>query len=134
MALLACWLPLDAGGEYSIEANPANLDEDKIRVLAEHGITRVSLGSQSFDRKVLRVLDRDHSPDDVPRAVERVRRRIDTVSLDLIFGAPGQTLDQWRGDLRRALAPRLSTSPHTASPTRQAPHFGNGRIAARCTR
>jgi oxygen-independent coproporphyrinogen-3 oxidase len=104
LTLLSRWLHLEPDGEYSIEANPANLDDDKIRVLADHGITRVSLGSQSFDRNVLRVLDRDHAPEDVPRAVDRVRRRIAAISLDLIFGAPGQTLDQWRNDLRQTLA------------------------------
>lgn len=102
LILLSRWLIVEPGGEFSIEANPANLDDEKIRVLADHGVTRVSLGSQSFDRNVLRVLDRDHAPEDVPRAVERVRRRIATISLDLIFGAPGQTLEQWRADLRQA--------------------------------
>jgi len=104
LQLLRHWFVLEPGGEFSIEANPANLDDDKIQVLADHGVGRVSLGGQSFDRNVLRVLDRDHAPEDVPRAIERVRRRISIISLDLIFGAPGQTLDQWRDDLRQALA------------------------------
>ena len=98
------WLPLDSGGEWSIEANPDTLDDDKIAVLADHGVNRVSLGAQSFHPHLLDVLDRRHVPSEVGRAVERVRRRIAHVSLDLIFGAPGQTEADWRADLAAALA------------------------------
>ncbi len=101
---LAHWLPVDAGGEFSLEANPESLDADKVCLLAEHGLTRVSLGAQSFDSGMLQVLDRRHGPAEVPRAVERVRRRIPQVSLDLIFGVPGQTLARWGADLRATLA------------------------------
>jgi oxygen-independent coproporphyrinogen-3 oxidase len=104
LASLGRWLPLQAGGEFSVEANPDSLDADKVAVLAEHGVTRVSLGAQSFHPHLLRVLERRHTPAEVPRAVERVRRRIGQVSLDLIFGVPGQTEDEWREDLARALA------------------------------
>src|SRR5262249_8549112 len=98
------WLPLESGGEFSIEANPGTLDADKVAVLADHGVTRVSLGAQSFQPELLQVLERDHSPDDVARAVAAVRRRIPEISLDLIFGVPGQTLAAWDTDLRGALA------------------------------
>jgi oxygen-independent coproporphyrinogen-3 oxidase len=98
------WLPLEAGHEFTIEANPGTLDAEKVAVLADHGVTRVSLGAQSFQPHLLRVLERDHEPEDVPRAVEVVRRRIGEVSLDLIFGVPGQTFADWDADLRRALA------------------------------
>ncbi len=98
------WLPLRSGGEWSIEANPDTLDDEKVAVLADHGVTRVSLGAQSFHPHLLEVLDRRHVPAQVPRAVERVRRRIASVSLDLIFGVPGQTEAEWRADLAAALA------------------------------
>jgi len=104
LADLARWLPLRPGHEFAIEANPVNLDTEKIAVLADHGVNRVSLGVQSFQPHLLRTLGRDHQPDDVPRAVEAVRHRIDNVSLDLIFGVPGQTRDEWDDDLRHALA------------------------------
>jgi oxygen-independent coproporphyrinogen-3 oxidase len=97
------WLPLEPGHEFSIEANPGTLSADKIAVLADQGVTRVSLGAQSFQPPLLQVLERDHAPDDVPRAVEAVRRRIAQVSLDLIFGVPGQTLAAWDVDLCQAL-------------------------------
>ena len=84
------WLPLQLGGEWSIEANPDTIDDDKVAVLADHGVTRVSLGAQSFHPHLLNVLDRRHVPSQVAQAVERVQRRIASLSLDLIFGAPGQ--------------------------------------------
>jgi oxygen-independent coproporphyrinogen-3 oxidase len=90
--------------EFSIESTPDSLTPDKVAVLADHGVTRVSIGVQSFDPRALAVLERIHSPADVPRAVECVRQRIDNVSLDLIFGVPGQTLADWDADLKRALA------------------------------
>jgi oxygen-independent coproporphyrinogen-3 oxidase len=99
-------LPLADGGEFSIEANPDSLDADKVRALADHGVTRVSLGAQSFQPNILAALDRRHHPDEIPRAIERVRSRIKQVSLDLIFGAPGQTLAEWHDDLTQALALR----------------------------
>jgi oxygen-independent coproporphyrinogen-3 oxidase len=74
-----------------------------VAVLAGHGVTRVSLGAQSFDAGLLKVLERRHSPDEVPRAFERARRHIPQVSLDLIFGVPGQTPGRWGADLARAL-------------------------------
>jgi oxygen-independent coproporphyrinogen III oxidase len=97
------WLP--GAQEFSIEANPSTLSADKIAVLAEHGVNRLSLGVQSFDGGILRVLERDHRPEDVSQGLlARIRRHIPQVSLDLIFGVPGQTLEEWQGDLRRALS------------------------------
>ena len=98
------WLPLETDGEFSIEANPDTLDAEKVAVLADHGVNRVSLGAQSFHPHLLNVLDRRHLPSHVAEAAERVRRRIAVVSLDLIFGAPGQTESEWRADLAAALA------------------------------
>lgn len=106
LSALRRWLPFDpeVEPEFSIECNPDTLTADKIDVLADHGVTRVSLGAQSFHADLLRTLERAHDPDEIARAVERVRRRIDNVSLDLIFGVPGQTEAQWRTDLERALS------------------------------
>src|SRR5947199_6038443 len=103
LSAVARWLPPEPGHEFSIEANPGTLDADKVTVLADHGVTRVSLGAQSFDPGLLGVLERDHAPADVPRAVEIVRARIPQLSLDLIFGVPGQSLAEWQRDLEQAL-------------------------------
>jgi oxygen-independent coproporphyrinogen-3 oxidase len=105
LTLLSRWLPLsESDAEFSVEANPDTLTADKVAVLADRGVTRVSLGAQSFHPHLLRTLDRAHEPAEIPRAVEAVRRRIGQVSLDLIFGVPGQTADEWSDDLRRALS------------------------------
>jgi oxygen-independent coproporphyrinogen III oxidase len=98
------WLTPLPDHEFSVEANPGTLDADKVTVLANHGVNRVSLGAQSFQRRLLGALERDHRPEDVPAAVERVKKRIANVSLDLIFGVPGQTLAQWQADLDAALS------------------------------
>lgn len=97
------WLRPVEGYEFTIEANPGTLDQDKIAVLAEHGVNRVSLGAQSFHPDLLRELGRDHVPANVPRAVARLKKRIAQVSLDLIFGVPGQDLRQWGADLSHCL-------------------------------
>jgi oxygen-independent coproporphyrinogen III oxidase len=99
-----CWLPLSPGGEFSIESTPDSLSADKASVLAAHGITRVSIGVQSFHPALLSALDRRHTTDQIPRAVETVRQRSLDLSLDLIFAAPGSTLGTWESDLTAALA------------------------------
>lgn len=104
LTLLDAWLPLVPAGEYSIEANPGSLTMEKLHVLAQHGVTRVSLGSQSFQPRLLRVLERDHQSQDIVRAVNGCRQIGAQVSLDLIFGVPGQTFADWHADLRQALA------------------------------
>jgi oxygen-independent coproporphyrinogen-3 oxidase len=99
------WLPLESGGEFSVEANPDTLTVEKVAVLAAHGVNRVSLGAQSFRSATLQALERAHRPEEIGKAVERVRQAgIEQLSLDLIFGAPGQTLADWQRDLEQALA------------------------------
>jgi oxygen-independent coproporphyrinogen-3 oxidase len=98
------WLPFSADHECSIEANPDTIDARRINALVAHGVNRISLGAQSFHPHLLRVLERQHNPDHVARAIDQIKQRIDNVSLDLIFGVPGQTLKEWQSDLNRALA------------------------------
>ncbi len=103
-SLLRHWLTLQPGYEFSVEGNPGTFDADKVAVLADHGVNRLSLGAQSFQPHLLRVLERDHSPADVSRSVELARKHFATISLDLIFGVPGQSLSEWKTDLECALA------------------------------
>jgi len=103
LTLIRRWLPLNAGGEWSVESTPDTLDATRVDVLADHGVTRVSIGVQSFREALLMALDRVHSPADNGPAVERVKARGQQVSLDLIFGIPGQTPADWRADLAQAL-------------------------------
>ncbi|MCE9554645.1 MAG: radical SAM family heme chaperone HemW [Planctomycetes bacterium] len=94
---------LAAGAEFSVEANPVDLDEARLDVLSQFGVTRISLGAQSFDASKLKLLERDHSAADIARAFEGARRHVAQVSLDLIFATPGETLDAWQRDLELAL-------------------------------
>jgi oxygen-independent coproporphyrinogen-3 oxidase len=97
------WLPLRHGGEFSIESTPESISPERVEVLAAGGVNRVSIGVQSFQPRLLEALDRIHGPKHVAPAVQLLRQRGMSVSLDLIFGVPGQTLDDWRTDLDRAL-------------------------------
>ncbi len=98
------WFRLSPGGEWTVEANPGTLDLEKVEVLAQGGVNRVSLGAQSFQAPLLRALERNHAPADVSRAVELLNGRIPRWSLDLIFGIPGSTLDDCLADLGEALS------------------------------
>jgi putative oxygen-independent coproporphyrinogen III oxidase len=98
------WLSLRPEGEFSVESNPDGLTTEKIAVLADRGVNRVSLGVQSFQPEFLSRLERQHGPSHVGPAVERIRARISNVSLDLIFAVPGQTPGEWDADLTAALA------------------------------
>ena len=104
LRMTQAWLPLLPDHEFSAEANPSYLDRDKIELLHAFGVNRLSLGVQSFQPALLQTLERDHRPDDVPRVLEFIRPRIANVSVDLIFGVPGQTPAQWHDDLARGLA------------------------------
>jgi oxygen-independent coproporphyrinogen-3 oxidase len=103
MRIIRRWLPLREGGEFSIESTPESITPAKLDVLAAGGVNRVSIGVQTFHAHLLPVLDRIHRPEHVAPAVEAVRSRGMAVSLDLIFGVPGQSLDDWRTDLDRAM-------------------------------
>jgi oxygen-independent coproporphyrinogen-3 oxidase len=89
--------------EVTTEANPDTVTPDGMAELAAAGYTRVSLGMQSAVPHVLATLDRTHEPAAVARAVEAVRSAGMAVSLDLIYGTPGETLEDWRRSLDAAL-------------------------------
>jgi oxygen-independent coproporphyrinogen-3 oxidase len=90
--------------EVSIEANPGDVTDSLAAAAVACGTTRVSLGGQSLDATTLAALDRDHTPDDVRRAVDILLRRGLTVSVDLMTAAPGQTLADVDRDLEALVA------------------------------
>lgn len=103
---------LAADAEFSIEANPLNLSNDKIDFLQQSGINRVSLGVQSFHSEILTFLERDHQPQEIFDIVHNLQARIPNTSLDLIFAVPGQSLQDWQDSLAAAVGlkiPHLST-------------------------
>jgi len=90
--------------EITLEANPADLDQESASLLASLGVNRVSFGGQSFDNRVLAFLGRRHRAVDVPRSVAALRSGgIERLSIDLIFSVPGQTVDQWLETLHQAI-------------------------------
>jgi len=101
-SLLRRWFRLAPGYEWSIEANPAGLTDDKLEVLRTAGVNRVSLGVQTFDVELLKLLERDHDGEIAIDAVRRLRNNFENVSIDLIFGIPGQTLAHWIDTIERA--------------------------------
>ncbi len=89
----------------TVEANPETVTPELARALRAAGVTRVSLGAQTFQPELLRVLERVAGPDDVRRAVHHLRdARFDNISLDLIYGIPGQSAADLAADLGGALA------------------------------
>jgi putative oxygen-independent coproporphyrinogen III oxidase len=95
---------LASGAEVTTEANPDSVSAESLIALAEGGFTRVSFGMQSAVPHVLRTLDRTHDPANVARAVGWARRAGLDVSLDLIYGTPGESLDDWRRSLDTAVS------------------------------
>lgn len=95
--------PLSPGAEVTVEANPGETDAAALSALVAAGVNRVSFGVQSFDAGTLAALGRTHTPDDARRAVDLARATgVASVSLDLIYGAPGQTPAAAAADARTA--------------------------------
>ncbi|NCT90201.1 coproporphyrinogen III oxidase [Cellulomonas sp. APG4] len=95
---------LKAGAEVTTEANPDSVTPESLATLARAGVTRVSFGMQSAVPHVLATLDRTHDPARVPEAVRWARDVGLAVSLDLIYGTPGESVDDWRRSLDAVLA------------------------------
>jgi putative oxygen-independent coproporphyrinogen III oxidase len=102
-AAIAEW-GLEDGAEVTTEANPDSVTPESLALLKAAGFTRVSFGMQSAVPHVLKVLDRTHTPSRVPRVVQWAREAGLAVSLDLIYGTPGESLDDWRYSLETALS------------------------------
>ena len=90
--------------EITTEANPDNVDLEYLQALKDGGFTRVSFGMQSAVDSVLKVLDRTHTPAKVPQVVAWAKQVGLQVSVDLIYGAPTETLEQWKESLEAAIA------------------------------
>jgi len=93
-----------AGAEVTTEANPDSVDDAYLAALAAGGFTRVSFGMQSAVPRVLATLERTHDPARIAPVVHGARAAGLEVSLDLIYGTPGETIDDWRASLEQAIA------------------------------
>ncbi|MCF8146240.1 MAG: radical SAM family heme chaperone HemW [Deltaproteobacteria bacterium] len=91
--------------EFTVEANPSDLSEKKVRLLKDLGCNRINLGIQSFDDRALAFLGRRHTAEDAKGALARLRRfGFHNVGVDLIYGLPGQSVDAWTNTLKCALS------------------------------
>jgi oxygen-independent coproporphyrinogen-3 oxidase len=91
--------------EITLEANPNGLTSELLSGWREAGVNRLSLGAQSFSPRKLALLFRDHGPEDTARSVENARTAaFSNISLDLIFGLPEETLEEWEADLQTAFS------------------------------
>lgn len=101
---LRATLPVAADAEVTIEANPETVDAPGLAVLVAAGLTRLSVGAQSFATSVLATLGRLHDPAGVGAAVAAAGQAgVARIGIDLIYGAPGETAEQWRDTLRRTV-------------------------------
>lgn len=99
------WYAISRDAEITVEMNPGTLDREKARILLASGVNRVSLGVQSFRDDELKTLGRIHSADEATRAVALLKDAgFTNLSLDLIYGIPGQTRDSWNKTLLEATA------------------------------
>ena len=110
-------LPLMAGCEITLEANPGTFERERFRAFRAAGVTRLSVGVQSFDDAQLRALGRVHDATQATQAVREAASAFETFNLDLMYALPGQTLEALQRDLQAALAfnpPHLSVYHLTA--------------------
>ena len=102
-AVVDTWGLVD-DAEVTTEANPDSVDAGYLRSLADAGFTRVSFGMQSVVPHVLATLERTHDPERIPLVVKWAREAGLSVSLDLIYGTPGESLDDWRQSVEHAIS------------------------------
>jgi oxygen-independent coproporphyrinogen-3 oxidase len=103
--ILAEHVPLRECAEVSMEANPESLTAEKAAIARAFGVGRMSMGVQTFHARHLAFLDRAHSAERAEEAFAALRAAgCENVSIDLMFGIPGETLAEWQADLERALA------------------------------
>ena len=90
--------------EVTIEMNPDDVTEEYAHALSQLSVNRVSMGAQTFDDTRLRFLNRRHNARQVPQAVKTLREAgISNISIDLMYGFPGETIDNWQDDITKAL-------------------------------
>lgn len=102
---VATYFPQGPNVEFSMEANPGTVDEEKLAAMKEGGVNRISFGVQSFNNELLERIGRIHNTDDVYRSLESAKRiGFDNLSIDLMFGLPKQTVEIMEHTLDSALA------------------------------
>ena len=110
LSLITKHIPMSSVKEFSSEANPDELTIDKLQALYNGGVNRLSMGVQSFDQSLLKKIGRTHSNEHVYETIQNARNvGFKNISIDLMYGLPGQSMEQWQETLEKALALKL---PH----------------------
>lgn len=105
LAIISEYVDVSSLKEFTTEANPDELTAGKLVVLKNGGINRLSIGVQSFDEELLKKIGRTHNAEDPIRVIKEAREiGFDNISIDLIYGLPGQTIEQWQDTLDKAIA------------------------------
>lgn len=95
---------VDENAEITVEANPTSLTREKLEYYRNSGVNRLSIGVQSFDNRILRVLGRLHDKNEAFNMIQTARKAgFDNISIDLMFGVPTQTMKMWRDTVRQAI-------------------------------
>ena len=119
VAAIRARLPLEPGCEITLEANPGTFERERFRAYADAGVTRLSIGVQSFDDAKLAALGRVHDAAQAHAAITEAKAAFATFNIDLMYALPGQTLDECAADVAAALAfgpPHLSIYHLTIEP------------------
>ncbi|MGC6768637.1 radical SAM family heme chaperone HemW [Enterococcus sp. LJL51] len=97
-------LPFDDCNEFTVEANPGDLSREKLKVMKNYGVNRLSMGVQTFDDQLLKKIGRKHTAADVYQTMDFLdKEAFENVSIDLIYALPGQTLASFQDTLQRAI-------------------------------
>lgn len=98
--------------EFTVEANPGDLTPEKIQIMKNYGVNRLSMGVQSFDNQILKKIGRKHTVKEIYQAIQRLEKaNFNNISIDLIYALPGQTLENFKESLCKAIELNL---PHYA--------------------
>lgn len=113
LELITTYIPMEHVTEFSSEANPDELTLDKMQKMREFGVNRLSMGVQTFDQNLLKVLGRTHSNDHVYEVINHAKQTdFPSISIDLMYGLPNQTMDQWKASLQEAFRLKI---PHISA-------------------
>jgi oxygen-independent coproporphyrinogen-3 oxidase len=133
VGLSASLFGLEADAEITVEANPDDLSQEKIRLLENSAVNRLSVGIQSFQAGELKWMNRAHSPEQALEALERIAGVFPNYSLDLIYGIPGSGMALWEANLKQALhfnPPHISAYALTVEPRTALKSFIEKGLAA----
>ena len=126
--------PVAEDAEITLEANPDDLSEEKLKMLADSPINRLSIGVQSFFEEDLRMMNRAHNEKEALESIATAKKYFDNISIDLIYGIPGMSRERWKKNLETALelqVPHISSYALTVEPrTALKKMIETGKIAA----